>query len=100
MCHFHRVDQFQHYYGDESIGRFDQDKLLDLYRETDELASNIKQKALSAGYDCIIFMSDHGLPTEDQHNKQAFYSSNIELFGDDTPHITDFHDKILELTDD
>ncbi|EHK00764.1 hypothetical protein HRED_11217, partial [Candidatus Haloredivivus sp. G17] len=34
-----------------------------------------------------------------QHNKNAFYSSNVDLFGDETPHIKDFHDKIIEIND-
>ena len=42
-------------------------------------------------------MSDHGLPTPHQHNEKAFYSCNRELFGDTTPLITDFHDRILDI---
>ena len=59
----------------------------------DELAKKIKQKALQKGYERIIFMSDHGLPAEEGHNENAFYSSNKELFGEEKPHITDFYDK-------
>lgn len=98
MCHFHRPDKHQHHYGDRSI-EYDERKLKKLYRETDELAEDIKEKALAAGYDYVIFMSDHGLPTDEAHNENAFYSCNKELFGKKTPHITDFHDKILELAE-
>lgn len=48
----------------------------------------------------IIFLSDHGLPERFEHNEHAFYSSNCELFGHETPHITDFHDRILELVNE
>ena len=95
MCHFHRPDTYQHVYGDSEL---EKDKLKEMYNEMDELAAEIKEKALEKGYDYVIFMSDHGLPAEDGHNENAFYSCNKELFGDETPHITDFHDKILELT--
>ena len=96
MCHFHRSDLFQHLYGDKRIGMFDKDKLRKMYEEIDELALEIKNKAEESDYDRIIFMSDHGLPDEKQHNKNAFYSCNKELFGNEEPHITDFYSKFLE----
>ena len=98
MCHLHRTDHHQHQYGDPSISTYDEEKLQDLYEETDDLAGRIVG-FFEEDYDYIIFMSDHGLPTEKEHNENAFYSCNKELFGDETPHITDFHDKILELTE-
>ena len=99
MCHFHWPDFYQHMYGDKAVGGFfDKEKLRTMYKEVDELSKEIKLKAENQGYDYVIFMSDHGLPTEKEHNENAFYSCNKELFGDETPHITDFHDKILELT--
>ena len=96
MCHFHRPDIEQHIY----LKPYNEDgeKLFKAYKELDELAGEIKDKALEAGYDTVIFMSDHGLPAEGGHNENAFYSCNHELFGEENPHITDFHDKILELT--
>jgi hypothetical protein len=96
MMHFHRPDLHQHYYGDPELSTYDEEKLRKLYQETDELAKDIIEY-FSEDYDTIIFMSDHGLPTEDEHNENAFYSCNHKLFADETPHITDFHDKILEL---
>lgn len=59
------------------------------------------EKGEEEGFDTVLFVSDHGLPDVEKggHNENAFYSCNKELFGDKTPHITDFHDKILELTD-
>jgi hypothetical protein len=98
MCHFHRTDMYHHLYGD-SDAHFDNEKLEKMYKETDKLAGKIKNKALEKGYDHIIFMSDHGLPNTDEHNENAFYSSNKKIFDDKNPHITDFHDRILELTD-
>jgi hypothetical protein len=65
----------------------------------DEMAAEIQQKAEEEGFDTVLFISDHGLPDVENggHNENAFYSCNRELFGDKTPHVTDFHDKILEL---
>lgn len=101
MCHFHRTDLHQHVYGDKSAGLYDEEKLYKLYKETDELAAKIKDKAIEAGYDTIIFMSDHGLPEDAgnkaSHNKNAYYSSNKKLF-EETPKITDFHDRIIEIS--
>jgi len=96
MCHFHRPDQFQHYFGDKDIGNYDRNKLAKMYNEMDDLAADIKSKAIDAGYDYVIFMSDHGLPgTKLGHNENAFYSCNRDLFSGKTPKITDFYDKIL-----
>ena len=97
MCHFHKPDIYHHLYGDKNVGIVDEDKLKSMYDEIDKLAKEIKEKALESGYDTVIFMSDHGLPAEKEHNENAFYSCNHELFPDREPHITDFHDKILEL---
>lgn len=90
MCHFHKVDIHQHLYGDKEIGNYDEKKLIKLYKDTDRFAKEIKEKALDAGYERIIFMSDHGLPSKYGHNENAFYSSNKPLFPDRTPKITDF----------
>lgn len=98
MVHFFRPDQHQHYYGDPELSSYNENKLKKMYMETDNLAKEIKEKALEAGYDTVIFMSDHGLPAKWEHNENAFYSSNTELFGEKIPKITDFHDKIIELT--
>lgn len=99
MCHFHKPDLHQHIYGDKD-GKYDEEKLLKLYKETDKLAADIKERALETGYEQIIFMSDHGLPEGNDHNENAFYSSNKELFPEKTPKITDFHDRILQLVDE
>ncbi|WP_414837774.1 alkaline phosphatase family protein [Candidatus Nanosalina sp. VS9-1] len=98
MMHFHRSDTFHHLYGDKDAN-YDEEKLREMYNEMDELAGEIKEKALEKGYDYIIFMSDHGLPAKIGHNENAFYSSNKELFLDQTPKIMDFHDKVLELVE-
>lgn len=98
MFHFHRPDIHQHHYGDKELV-YDQEQLRKLYSEIDQVAGRIKDKATESGYDYIIFMSDHGLPTATEHNANAFYSSNKELFGDDVPHITDFYDRILQITE-
>ncbi|MFB6200099.1 MAG: alkaline phosphatase family protein [Candidatus Nanohaloarchaea archaeon] len=95
MCHFHRTDLHHHMYGDPETG-LNREKLLKLYRETDELAGEIKEKALKNGYDLVIFMSDHGLPANESHNENAFYSSNKELFGKEVPKITDFYELLMK----
>jgi hypothetical protein len=92
MVHFHRPDFKQHLYDDEK-------KLEEIYGETDELVEKITDY-FEDSFETIIFMSDHGLPTETQHNKNAFYSCNKEIFGDKEPHITDFHDVFLEKLSD
>lgn len=91
MLHLHDPDAFQ----DTGLGNLEEE-----YRRLDEIAGEILEEY---GDDwTVIFMSDHGRPEKKpgphEHNKNAFYSSNRVLFGDETPHITDFHDKILELT--
>lgn len=96
MVHIFRPDLHQHCYGDPNLSTYDENKLKNLYNETDELAERILEY-FEEDYDKIIFMSDHGLPTETEHNENAFYSCNEELFHNKTPHITDFHDKILQL---
>ncbi len=96
MAHFHRPDLHQHMYGQEGVN-FDERRLEELYEETDELAGKIVNY-FEDDFDVIIFLSDHGLPKGLEHNKNAFYSCNAEMF-ESTPHITDFHDKILELVD-
>lgn len=93
MAHFHKIDHFHHWFWEVD----EEEKAWKAYHEADEYAGKLKEKAFEEGFDYVIFMSDHGLPTESQHNKNAFYSCNKELFGNGTPHITDFHDKILEI---
>ncbi|MFB6158481.1 MAG: alkaline phosphatase family protein [Candidatus Nanohalobium sp.] len=96
MAHFHKPDHIHHWFWE--VGKMD--KVEETYREMDEFAGEILEKAEENGFDTVIFMSDHGLPDVENggHNENAFYSCNHELFGDRTPHITDFHDKVLELT--
>lgn len=96
MCHFHRPDIHQHMYGDPSIDSYDKGKLRKLYEEIDELAENIKEKALEKGYERIIFMSDHGLPKGDEHNTNAFYSTNLNTFGEQKPGLVDFYSVFIE----
>lgn len=98
MAHFHKPDHIHHWFWEVSK----MDKVEETYREMDEFADEILEKAEENGFDTVIFMSDHGLPDVEKggHNENAFYSCNHELFGDKTPHITDFHDKVLELSGD
>lgn len=95
MAHFHKADHIHHWFWE--VGKMD--KVEKTYQEMDQLAADIKEKARAEGFDTVIFVSDHGLPTVEKggHNKNAFYSCNHDLFGEKTPHITEFHDKILEI---
>lgn len=95
MAHFMLADVAQHFWGDESIG-VNKENLRPIYEHLDELAGKIREE-FRQDYDIIIFMSDHGLVTQEAHNENAFYSSNEALFESKTPKITDFHDKILHL---
>lgn len=106
MCHFHRPDTHQHFYtrkyanATQEGKNYDKSKLKKVYQETDQLAKEIKEKATEKGYDILIFLSDHGMPTETEHNENAFYSCNKRLFCDKTPKINEFHDKITKLLED
>lgn len=93
MSHFFYPDTFHHLYHPKY-----EDKVKAMYHRMGDLAEEIVAAAEDR-FDAIILMSDHGLPTKDAHNENAFYSSNIDLFPDRTPSITDFHDRIMELTD-
>jgi len=95
MVHFHRSDTYHHVYGDKEVGHYDEEVLEQLYRELDAFAGSILDK-YEDKFDRVIFMSDHGLPTQNEHNTNAFYSCNKELFGDKTPHITDFFGEIVD----
>jgi hypothetical protein len=97
MCHFHITDWIHHLYADEKAGRQDEEKVKDAYKKIDRFAGEIKKKAEKSAYDRIIFMSDHGLPEGEQHNQNAFYSCNQELFPEKEPRITDFYRKFVDL---
>ena len=97
MAHFQFPDLVQHVYGDRDLGNYDENKLREMYEEMDDLAGEIRDVAEEKGYDVIIFMSDHGLPEGEVHNTNAFYSSNIELFDNSEPKITDFRVRIEKL---
>lgn len=88
MLHLHDPDGVQ----DLELGGYKQD-----YERLDKIAQEIVENFSDEWV--IIFMSDHGLMQEKEHNENAFYSCNQELFGAETPHITDFHDKILDITE-
>ncbi len=90
MAHVHHPDFMDHLHGE--LG--DMDGLRAAYERTDAFVGAAMDRA--DGYDTVICMSDHGRPAGHQHEPDAFYSCNRELF-DGTPHITDFHDTILDL---
>jgi anaerobic selenocysteine-containing dehydrogenase len=96
MAHFHKPDHIHHWFWE--LGNMD--RVEQTYHEMDRMAAEIKGKADKEGFDTVLFISDHGLPDVENggHNENPFYSCNRELFADGTPHITDFHDKVLELT--
>lgn len=92
MVHFHKPDIYQHLY--EEDGEENEGKLERMYAEIDALAGETKT---NSDYDYVIFMSDHGKPTQKEHNENAFYSSNQPLFNS-KPLITDFYDAILDIS--
>lgn len=97
MVHFQRPDFHQHFYGDQEI-RYDEEKLDKLYKEMDQFAGEILE-FFGDDFETIIFMSDHGLPTTEAHNENAFYSSNTELFPQNTPKMSDFKSRIQKKLD-
>lgn len=105
MCHFHRPDTHHHFFEgaikneNQVKEKYGRSKLKKIYEETDQLAKEIKEKAEEKGYSHIIFMSDHGMPTESGHNKNAFYSCNKQLFGNQEPKITDFYYKFINKSE-
>ncbi len=84
ISHFFYPDTMQHLYPRN------EDTLKTMYQRIDDLAAEIS-KAAQDRFDTVIFMSDHGIPTKDAHNTNAFYSCNADI-GLNTPHITDFYD--------
>ncbi|MDY6777235.1 MAG: alkaline phosphatase family protein [Candidatus Nanohaloarchaea archaeon] len=95
FMHSHEADSVHHWFWE--IG--EEERVEETYHRIDEQARRIRDAAEDR-YDLIIFFSDHGLPTANAHNENAFYSANQELFGDAIPHITEFHDKIHSKTED
>lgn len=93
MTHFHKPDIWHHLFAPDNTVRHEQ-PVRHLYRKMDQFAADILDRATDR-YDTVLFMSDHGLPTADGHNRNAFYATNTET-SFDTPHITDFHDWIIE----
>lgn len=95
MCHLAKPDQYQHLYaGDKALE--DWNEVKKMYKEIDSIASSILEKA-TPKYDTVLFMSDHGLPSKNQHNENAFYAVTTETEFD-TPHITDFYQWIVDRT--
>ena len=89
MLHLHDPDPMQ----DLELGNYQRD-----YKRLDRKAQEIKRRIPEDW--TVIFMSDHGRMEGEEHNKNAFYSCNRELFGSKKPHITDFYDKIIGFTKD
>ncbi|MFB6200097.1 MAG: alkaline phosphatase family protein [Candidatus Nanohaloarchaea archaeon] len=92
MAHFHKLDHYHHWFWEMG----EEEPVKEVYEEFDRFAEEIYDRAKDR-YDYIVFMSDHGLPTKHQHNENAFYGTNKEFFGEKTPKITDFHDRIIDI---
>ncbi|MFB6144810.1 MAG: alkaline phosphatase family protein [Candidatus Aenigmatarchaeota archaeon] len=94
MSHFFYPDTFQHLYeGTDN----EKENLREMYEQMDRLAGKIRRNAKYAGFDTIIFISDHGRPTKSAHNTNAFYSSNKELY-QKNPRMKDFYEDILQIS--
>lgn len=83
MVHLFVADVYGHLYG------CNEDKILELYDIFEEFIGSVKNDALT------IILSDHGTK-EGLHTTYGFYSLSKPL-GLDNPHITDFHDIIMEV---
>lgn len=90
MAHFQKPDIYQHLFVER-----DERKIRKLYEEMDNFAKEVVKKSKDK-FDVILFMSDHGIEEGKEHNKNAFYSSNIEL-GLKFPHITEFYSIIINF---
>lgn len=77
MVHFHYPDYIQHFYGTKGLN-YDEGVLKGMYNDIDHRAKKVKKWAELYGYD-VLFISDHGLPKNLEHNKQAFYSTSENL---------------------
>lgn len=97
MVQFHKPDTLQHYFAPEGeVLEGSSECMIELYEQMGKLAKYIWYKVEeSKRYSDVVFMSDHGLPEGNQHNKNAFYSSTMELFGSKTPYLKSFFDKFL-----
>ena len=73
MVHFHYPDYLQHFYGTKGLN-YDEERLKKMYEYIDKKAGKIRKWADLYNYD-VMFMSDHGLPENMEHNKQAFFST-------------------------
>ncbi len=82
MVHLFVADVYGHLYG------CDEDKLLELYGLFEEFVGSVKDDSFT------IILSDHGTKGG-FHTPYGFYSLS-KPFGLDNPHITEFHDIIME----
>lgn len=89
MVHFHFPDYIQHFYGARGIS-YDEDRLREMYERVDAKAKQVKQWADLYGYD-LLFISDHGLPENMEHNKEAFYSIQGDFDVVDSKEIVEGH---------
>lgn len=92
MYYIFKVDGYQHLFYDSVR---DEKVIRSLYLEMDQYAREVKERALEEGFEWILFMSDHGVPEGVQHNKNAFFSSNLKM-DVQQPKITDFFEMITD----
>jgi hypothetical protein len=106
QCRLNRLDDVSHEFWDlvmlhvhepDAAQDLEYSDLESEYQRIDEIAGDIREK-YGGEYDVLVFVSDHGRSIGVEHNKNAFYSSSQPLFDDEKPHITDFHDRFLQLT--
>lgn len=85
FLHLHQPDYSHHLKGEADV----QD-----YHILDSWAGDVLERFPDS---TVVFLSDHGMPDGKEHNENAFYSANTELFGERTPALTDFREKFEEL---
>jgi hypothetical protein len=90
MLHLHDPDVFH----DTYTGDLEEE-----YNRLDEIAGQILEFIPDSW--TVIFMSDHGKMMNEkfEHNTNAFYSCNKELFSTEEPKITDFYQKLKSITE-
>lgn len=96
MAHFQYIDSHQHLFYENKEYK-DLDKVKEAYRELDDYAGKLIDKAEEESYK-VIFMSEYGVPTPEGNNTHAsaaYYSTNLDWSGD--LKITQMNSKIEEL---
>lgn len=95
MIHFQFIDSYQHIYYEQK-GWWGPVK--EAYRRIDQLAGEILERGEEAGFDQIVYLSEHGRPRRDHtevHHRNGFFASTSS-FGKEEPRLSDVHRRLLD----